>query len=91
MNLDKLLAEKAGLEKMSIRLRKLSRNIHFLREGTQENSDRVLIAGSAQVFKDVEREFQEATERALYVVEHRLSEIEETLTAINTLLNGGKQ
>ena len=91
MNLSTLLAEKANLEKMSIRLRKLSRNIHFLREGTQESSDRVLIAGSAQVFKDVEREFQEATERSLYVVEHRLSEIEETLTAINTLLNGGKQ
>jgi hypothetical protein len=91
MNIDSLLKERKDLEAHLVRLNRVIGNIHFLREGYGGSTSPLLSTNPALVFKEIEYTMRQAVLDCIAMAEHRLSEIEETLTAINTLLNGGSK
>lgn len=91
MDIDKLLQERKDLEAQLNHMRVLQRDITFLRHGCGGSTTNFFSYNSSPVFEEIKHTMRRAVLDSVAMAEHRLSEIEETLTAINTLLNGGKQ
>lgn len=91
MNIDSLLKERKDLAAQLNHMNILARDITFLRHGCGGSTTNLFVYNSAPVFEEIKCIFRRAMLDSVAMAEHRLSEIEETLTAINTLLSGCKQ